>query len=394
MSASGSAKDGAGCPGCSMCADSIPNHFSFDNSSLRACRASATRPRSYNSWMTLRLLGGLTPRTFLRRYWQKRPLFVRGALPAFRGVVDEHALAALAARDDVESRLVERSGRRWNTAYGPFTSASLTKINSTLLVSGVNLHVEAADRLLRRFDFVPQARLDDVMVSFATRGGGVGPHVDSYDVFLLQASGRRRWRVGRKTYVVEPGDLLYVPPGWRHDGVALEPCFTYSIGFRAPSDQEVAREFLAFLQDRVAFDGTYADRGAKPQRRPAEVPKRMVRQAAVVARRIRWRVRDVARFLGEYLSAPKPQTVFSRPRTPRSPARFAALCRARGLRLDLRTRMLFREREFFVNGERVEPPGRLRRFLARLADERVLPPGEHLPQPLLGLLHDWYLAGW
>src|SRR2546426_5146151 len=220
MSASGSAKDGAGCPGCSMCADSIPNHFSFDNSSLHACRASATRPRSYNSRMTLRLLGGLTPRTFLRRYWQKRPLFVRGALPAFRGVVDAHALAALTARDDVESRLVERSVRRWNTAYGPFTSVSLKKINSTLLVSGVNLHLEAADRLLRRFDFVPQARLDDVMMSFATRGGGVGPHVDSYDVFLLQASGRRHWRgfgLGKKEflYIYPNRDLLYLPPGWR-----------------------------------------------------------------------------------------------------------------------------------------------------------------------------------
>src|SRR2546428_10948522 len=107
--------------------------------------------------MTLRLLGGLTPRTFLRRYWQKRPLFVRGALPAFRGVVDAHALAALAARDDVESRLVERSGRRWNTAYGPFASASLKKINSTLLVSGVDLHGDAADPLPRRLAFLPPA---------------------------------------------------------------------------------------------------------------------------------------------------------------------------------------------------------------------------------------------
>src|SRR6266480_1594447 len=140
------------------------------------------------------------------------------------------------------------------------------------------------------------------------------------------------------------------------------------------------REFLAFLQDHAAFDGSYAARGARRQRRPAEVPKRMVQHAAVVARRIRWRTADVARFLGEYLSAPKPQTVFSRPRTPRSPASFAALCHALGMRLDLRTRMLFREREFFLNGEQVEPPGRLRRFLARLADERALPPGERLTQ--------------
>src|SRR5436853_1523330 len=141
MSASGSAKNGAGCPGCSMCADSMPNHFSFDNCSLHACRASATRPRSYNSRMTLRLLGGLTPRTFLRRHWQKLPLFVRGALPAFRGVLDEHALAALAARDDVESRLVERSGKRWNTAFGPLENLALKKAHRTLLLSRVHPHV-------------------------------------------------------------------------------------------------------------------------------------------------------------------------------------------------------------------------------------------------------------
>ncbi len=368
--------------------------------------------------MRMQLLGGLSGEKFLSQFWQKKPLLVRNAITDFKGVVQAPELFALSLRDDVESRLVCRRGGAWHMQQGPFSRtqiARLPKSGWTLLVQGLNLELPEADALLRRFRFLPYARLDDVMVSYAAAGGGVGPHFDSYDVFLLQGPGRRRWSVGKqrepeldpkaplrvlrnfraeKEWLLEPGDMLYLPPGWAHDGVALEPCFTYSIGFRAPSDQEVAREFLAFLQDRVAFDGTYADRGAKPQRRPAEVPKRMVQQAAVLARRIRWRVRDVARFLGEYLSAPKPQIVFSRPRSPRSPARFAALCRARGLRLDLRTRMLFREREFFVNGERVEPPGRLRRFLARLADERVLPPGERLPLPLLRLLHDWYLAGW
>jgi 50S ribosomal protein L16 3-hydroxylase len=366
----------------------------------------------------MQLLGGLSGEKFLSQFWQKKPLLVRNAITNFKGVVQAPELFALSVRDDIESRLVCRRRGAWQMQQGPFSRtqmARLPKSGWTLLVHGLNLELPEADALLRRFRFLPYARLDDVMVSYAAAGGGVGPHFDSYDVFLLQGPGRRRWSVGKqreleldpnaplkilrnfrpeKEWVLEPGDMLYLPPGWAHDGVALEPSFTYSIGFRAPSHQEVAREFLAFLQDHVAFDGTYADRGAKPQRRPAEVPKRMVRQAAVVAGRIRWRVRDVARFLGEYLSAPKPQTVFSRPRTPRSPARFAALCRARGLRLDLRTRMLFREREFFVNGEQVEPPGRLRRFLARLADERVLPPGERFPQPLLGLLHDWYLAGW
>ena len=363
-------------------------------------------------------LGGLSEKEFLSQFWQKKPLLVRNAIPNFKGVVQAPELFALSLRDDVESRLVCRRRGAWHMQQGPFTRtqiARLPKSGWTLLVQGLNLESTEADALLRRFRFLPYARLDDVMVSYAAAGGGVGPHFDSYDVFLLQGPGRRRWSVGKqreleldpkaplrilrnfrpeKEWILEPGDMLYLPPGWAHEGIALEPCFTYSIGFRAPSHQEVAREFLAFLQERVAFDGLYADRGAKPARRAAEIPKRMVQQAAVVVRRIRWRMRDVARFLGEYLSTPKPQVVFSRPRSPRSSARFAALCRARGLRLDLRTRMLFREPDFFVNGERFEPHGRLRRRLARLADERILPPGERLPQPLLRLLHDWYLAGW
>src|SRR6267142_2561094 len=155
--------------------------------------------------MRLRFLGGLAPRAFLRRYWQKRPLFVPNALPGFAGVLGKRVLAALAARDDVESRIVERRGNRWDTRHGPFKKAAIRKEDSTLLVSGVNLHLQAADELLRRFAFIPQARLDDVMVSYATPGGGVGPHVDSYDVFLLQGPGRRRWRVVQKEYIAHPG---------------------------------------------------------------------------------------------------------------------------------------------------------------------------------------------
>ena len=368
--------------------------------------------------MRMQLLGGLSATRFLSQFWQKKPLLVRDAIPDFKGVVQAPELLALSLRDDVEARLVCRRRGAWRMQQGPFSRTQLARLPKsgwTLLVQGLNLELPEADALLRRFRFLPYARLDDVMVSYAVRGGGVGPHFDSYDVFLLQGPGRRRWSVGRqrdrrldpgaplkilrdfrpeKEWLLEPGDMLYLPPGWAHEGVALEPGFTYSIGFRAPSHQEVAREFLAFLQERVALDGLYADRGAGPARRAAEIPKRMVQQAAAVARRIRWRTRDVARFLGEYLSAPKPQIVFSRPRSPRSPASFAEGCRTRGLRLDLRTRMLFRERDFFVNGERVEPLGRLRRVLARLADERVLPPEMRLPHPLLRLLYDWYLAGW
>jgi 50S ribosomal protein L16 3-hydroxylase len=366
----------------------------------------------------MQLLGGLDSRRFLSQFWQTKPLLVRNAIPDFKGVVQAPELFMLATRDDVESRLVWRRGGAWRMRQGPFSRNELARLPNrdwTLLVQGLNLELPAADALLRRFRFLPYSRLDDVMVSYAAPGGGVGPHFDSYDVFLLQGPGRRTWGVSKQgdreldptaplkilrnfrpeaEWLLEAGDMLYLPPGWAHNGVALEPSFTYSIGLRAPSHQETAQEFLAYLQDRVAFDGLYTDRGLKPARHASEIPERMVRQAAAVARRIRWNRQDLARFLGEFLSAPKPQVVFSRPSRPRSPARFISLCRSRGLRLDLRTKMLFRGRDFFVNGERVAPSRGLWTWLVRLADERALSSGRRMPAPLLRLLHGWYLAGW
>src|SRR3954465_2294311 len=261
------------------------------------------------------LLGGLTPREFLRRHWQKRPLFVRGALPRFSGVLSEPELRALAARDDVESRVVERRGPRYRTQHGPFARLRPQRRDWTLLVSGVNLHHVGADALLRRFSFVPQARLDDVMVSYATPGGGVGPHVDSYDVFLLQGRGRRRWTVWdreRKTfqYVVDRGDLLYLPPGWKHDGVAIDACYTYSIGFRAPRGNELAAAFLDWLHERGLPDARYRDPGLAPAQKSAAIPPDMLSYCEKTLRAIRWSRKDTASFLGEYLSMPKPHVVF------------------------------------------------------------------------------------
>src|SRR6185437_2624619 len=207
-------------------------------------RVSMAEPSLARSGAPLALLGGRSPAAFLARYWQRRALLVRGAI----SVLDELAafatrdrLFALARRDDVESRLVTRVGERYTLAQGPFRRTDLVRLpprNWTLLVSGVNLEDHDADRLLRRFAFLPWARLDDLMVSIAAPGGGVGPHVDSYDVFLLQAAGRRRWRYGRQRDLalrdnvpikllerftpahndtLGPGDLLYLPPEYAHD---------------------------------------------------------------------------------------------------------------------------------------------------------------------------------
>ena len=331
--------------------------------------------------MKSRLLGALTAREFLRRHWQKRPLFVRAALPQFEGLLDYRALSALASRDDVESRIVERRGRRWQTAHGPFEKRPPKKTNFTLLVSGVNLHLAAADRLLRRFAFVPQARLDDVMVSFATPGGGVGPHVDSYDVFLLQGPGRRRWRVGNRVYLAAPGDLLYVPPGWRHDGVAVDRCFTYSIGFRAPRGAELGAAFLDFLHERGLPDAAYRDPGLAPTSRPAAIPPEMLRFAAKLIGKIRWSGADVQRFLGEYLTQPKPHVVF-RP------------TRAGGawVRLDAKTQLLYCGGRFFINGDTFSLPGRDRRAMRQLADRREVRAARLAWQAKL--IGEWRRAGY
>jgi 50S ribosomal protein L16 3-hydroxylase len=326
------------------------------------------------------LFGMLSPREFMRRHWQKRPLFVRRAVPGFAGVIDKRALAALALRDDVESRIVERRGARWSTQFGPFKKNFPIKPRDwTLLVSGVNLHLRAADELLRRFSFIPQARVDDVMVSYATPGGGVGPHVDSYDVFLLQGPGRRRWRVLDKKYVCEPGDLLYLPPGVEHDGVALEECVTYSIGFRAPRGAELAAAFLDWLHERGLPDAQYRDPGLAPVRHPARLPQEMIRFASRILRRIRFSKGDVADFLGRYLSAPKPYVVFRR-----------GAARGAWVELDPKTQLLYAGARFFMNGEPVST--RQPRLLRELADRRAMAAARLAP--LARLVAEWQRAGY
>jgi 50S ribosomal protein L16 3-hydroxylase len=338
----------------------------------------------------LLLLGGLTPREFLRRHWQKRPLFVRAALPRLGAVIEQRALLALARRDDVESRIVERRGARWETAHGPFASVRPKARNWTVLVSGVNLHQAAADELLRRFSFVPQARLDDLMVSFATPGGGVGPHVDSYDVFLVQGAGQRRWTVwsgSRETYVCQPGDLLYLPPGVKHDGVALDACWTYSIGFRAPGGRELGAAFLDWLHERGLAQARYRDPGLSPSANPARIPRAMLDFAARALGRIRWSRSDVAAFLGEYLSAPKAHVVF------RPGARRRAISRGM-VRLDAKTQLLYAGRRFFVNGEAVTVPARARPALRELADRRIAEGRALARAGLSRLISEWHGHGY
>jgi 50S ribosomal protein L16 3-hydroxylase len=364
------------------------------------------------------MLGGHSTAAFLRRHWQKEALLVAGALPGFEPPLSRDALFALAGRDDVQSRLVQRTRTRYTQDEGPFRRRTLDRLparNWTLLVHGVNGHVEAADALLRRFSFIPYARLDDLMVSYAAPGGGVGPHYDSYDVFLLQASGRRRWRFGRQQDLslmpdlplrilarfapqhdatLGPGDMLYLPPHYAHDGVAVDVCMTCSIGFRAPSYQELAEAFLDHLRDSLDVQGRYADPDLRPTREPARIGNAMRRRVAKALASVRFDADDIGRFLGRHLSEPRAEVVFT-PAARRSRADFARRIGRAGIHLDPRTQLLYDDARLYVNGEDRAMPAEGADALRALADRRALDAREcsRLPKAAFDLLFEWHGHG-
>ena len=351
----------------------------------------------------------------MKRYWQKRPLLVRGALPGFSPMLTRTELFQLAAREEVESRLVVQRGNDWQFRHGPFSRRALPALSQpgwTLLVQGADLHHEGCHDLLSRFRFVPQARLDDLMISWASDGGGVGPHFDSYDVFLLQAHGQRRWRIGRQKdlalregmplkilanfepeeeYVLEPGDMLYLPPRYAHDGIAEGECQTYSIGFRSPARGELARELLLRLADdagELAGAAVYADPAQDATATPGEVPAGLQQFAAEAVRAALKEPLSLGRALGEYLTEPKASVWFDAPGSVRGPLRDAVL--------DRRTSMMYDAQHVFINGESYRASGRDARLMRWLADRRKLGPDElaGASAAALSLLQSWFQAGW
>lgn len=364
--------------------------------------------------VALALLGGLTPAVFMRRHWQKKPLLVRQAWPGVVPPVSRAALFDLAGSGDVESRLVRQQGAGWQVRAGPLPRRALPAVRQpgwTLLVQGLDLHVPAAHDMLARFRFAPDARLDDLMMSWASDGGGVGPHLDSYDVFLLQVHGRRRWRVGRvrdpswqegqplkilqhfepaHEWLLDPGDMLYLPPRWGHDGVAVGgDCMTCSVGFRAPAAEPLAAELLQRVAEDASEEASvlYRDPTQVATPTPGAVPPALQAFARAAVQRLLARSGEIERALGEVLTEPKPRVWFEAG-THRTPGTGVALAAA--------TRMLYDERHVFINGESFRAGGRDARLLQRLADERALPGQdcERLSAAALGVLNEWHQQGW
>jgi 50S ribosomal protein L16 3-hydroxylase len=253
------------------------------------------------------------------------------------------------------------------------------------------------------------------MLSLSPPGGGVGPHYDSYDVFLVQAHGRRRWRIGRnrdlalvpdaplrilksfrarESFTVEPGDVLYLPPRYAHEGVALTECITCSIGFRAPSRQELVTSFLQWLPETLDLPGRYRDRNARRPRHPAQIAGSMVAEIEATLAAVRWSRATVERFIGEHLSEPKPHVWFRAPDAPVSFARFVRHARSQGIRLALKTRMLYRGALVFVNGDCVRMPKEARAALVGLADARAALPWRSRSDAAARLVYEWYRGGY
>ncbi len=335
------------------------------------------------------LFGGISPNLFMERYWHKKPLLVRGAIPAFSlatqnsedldSPISAGELIKLASQDSVESRLIK--AKTWSFDAGPFPKKvipALSKPNWTLLLQGMEAHHPAAAKILSWFRFIPDARLDDLMISIAGIGGGVGPHFDSYDVFLIQMSGRRRWQISQQKdlslspnlplkilqhfkpqheWVLEPGDMLYLPPHIAHDGVALDAgCQTWSVGFRSPSFKELLQEGLwrlaESLEDIPELEQKFADPLQKASTNAEQLPQELIQQITVKLRELQ--LDQVDRFLPgitAYLSEPKQQAFFEGPERPLNASRFIKYLGSKKLLPNPQTRILSLGKQVFCNGE-------------------------------------------
>lgn len=374
----------------------------------------------------LQLLGGISPAEFMAKYWQKKPLLIRNAVPDFKPLLSRAELFELAEQEGVESRLIVSNGAKWSMSHGPMQRKSLPalkKPNWTLLVQGVDLHDAKVNALKNQFRFAPDARLDDLMISFATDGGGVGPHFDSYDVFLLQAFGTRRWRIGKqkdltlqqgvplkilsnfvaeREYELQPGDMLYLPPRYAHDGIAVGECMTYSIGFKVPNQNDLGREMLLRFADDTQSDAEpdeppsplpadlYRDATQEAVEHPAQIPASLMDFAKQAVARALSDPDALARSLGEYLTEPKANVWFDEPHES------AVLNRKNRVELSLRSQMMYDARHIFLNGESWRAAGNDAKLMRRLADQRFLEARDlaKASEAALALLQEWMSAGW
>lgn len=354
---------------------------------------------------------GVDAASFLDRFWQRRPLVMRQGLPGFRSSLSPDELAGLACEEEAEARLVlERGGSRpWEVRHGPFTAdsfAALPRDRWTLLVQDVDKHVPEVARWRHPFRFLPDWRVDDIMVSFAAEGGSVGPHVDEYDVFLIQAEGRRRWHIDpacasgeaivpgldlpvladfriAETHILEPGDVLYLPPRVPHWGVAEGPCMTWSLGFRAPAWRDLALSWSEHAAEHHLPAGRYRDPAQAPQTCAGEILPAVFAKVreALTAGLCDTDEQAFRTWFGRFATEPKEHLEVYPPDSPISAEGLLEMLKGgRSLRRNGYTRMAFCRGVggvdlLFVNGAAYELPGGYLDLLAVVTSEQLLRKG-------------------
>jgi len=344
------------------------------------------------------ILGKTSVNDFLKNYWQKKPLLIKNAIANFLSPITESDLFTIAQNEKAVSRLIEHKQGIWQVKYGPFKKSDLpkkTNIPWTILVQNINHYFPFAESFLNLFKFIPYARLDDLMISYATKKGSVGPHFDSYDVFLFQAQGIREWKISdqkkftldkkssikiitnfksKNSWVLKPGDMLYLPPNMGHWGISQsDDCLTYSVGFRAPATFEIQSKFLDFIQDHLITNENeiYKDPNLAPQKNPAEISSNMTKAMRNIVDRLRWDKSSINHFIGQLLSEPIESSIFET-RKPLSLKAFEKRIVNKTLKLNSKTRMLFIKNNFYVNGEFLKIDKKYTLFLKQLANDREI----------------------
>ncbi|EDM83558.1 MULTISPECIES: cupin domain-containing protein [unclassified Limnobacter] len=347
-------------------------------------------------------IANLSVEKFMTEHWHIKPYLFRQAFPNFEPLCDFDTIAEMASDEDIESRLIQHSKTGWTLEHGPFDELpSMKKKAWTVLIQGIDHHLPEAYDLLQLFRFIPDARLDDVMLSLASDGGGVGPHYDSYDVFLLQMHGKRRWKIGplldkeleeglplkilknfepTEEFVLEPGDMLYLPPNYGHDGIAEGSCSTLSIGFRAPTQAEVLSGILRDMADQIDQDPTktqtlFSDPARGLQKNPAEIPDDLLNFGINLIQQFSAQSPQIQRSMGILLTEPKSHVYFVNNTEDQEIHEIISVLGERGIALSMKTKMLFKDAVFYINGDAVNPTSALTvKQLQMLANQREMEP--------------------
>ncbi|WP_034914143.1 cupin domain-containing protein [Erwinia sp. 9145] len=331
---------------------------------------------------------------FIQRYWQKRPVVLKRGFKDFIDPISPDELAGLAMENEVDSRLVSHQDGKWQVSHGPFESYDhLGENNWSLLVQAVDHWHEASAALMRPFRFLPDWRIDDLMISFAVPGGGVGPHLDQYDVFIIQGTGRRRWRVGEKVPMkqhcphpdllqvdpfeaiideeLEPGDILYIPPGFPHEDYSLENAINYSVGFRAPSGRELISGFADYVLSRELGSYRFADPDIQPRDNPAEILPQEIDGIRAMMLEVVNQPEQFNQWFGEFISQSRHELDAAPPEPPYQPDEiYDALHEGDSLTRLGGLRVLQIGQTVFVNGEQVESSQHA--ALMSMANQQVL----------------------